>query len=304
MIEPMPEANLAAVILTWRDTALTSKCVDALLRSDVVQRIIVVDNESCGHVAQTFGPAYSRFLNVIENPENLGFAKGVNIGMKAALDGGASHLLIINNDATIEHGSVELLLATALRVGHCVVAPRIVDSNGVAEASWGRLTRTMGIARNTSPERAHYFTWACIVVPGTVIEEAGYLDESFFMYYEDVEWGIRVRELGIPALLEPAATAVHERSASTSTAGAAVQGYSAHGLMVLSRRRGHSGWGAARMLARMARAYVRGDRAGAQATLLGGRLALAGQGNPAWQRVPQALKWAARAPRDSAESSC
>ncbi|MBN9106518.1 MAG: glycosyltransferase family 2 protein [Propionibacteriaceae bacterium] len=290
-------AGFSAVVLTWRDVTRTVRCVRSLLQSPSLDMVIVVDNESSRALGGALAePIESGRCRLIENRENLGFAAGVNTGLRAAVALGANYILVINNDATIDPRSVDLLLLAAAGSGLALAAPRVVHPDGTRERSWGRLTRTMALDREIPHECADYFTWACVVIRADALERIGFLDESFFMYWEDVDFGLRLRRAGLAASLVPGANVVHTTSSSHSNAGSLVQGYSSHGLMVLSIREGRRRWGLARVAARVVRAAVRCQWRAAQCITVGAHQACRPLDGPAWETLPIELSSVTRQP--------
>lgn len=268
--------RVTAVVLTWRDVADTLACVDTLLESDRISRIIVVDNESTGALSDHMACPRRERVTLRQEARNLGFSAGVNIGLRMAAHQTRELLLIINNDARILDSDLALLCETLTSNQNLsMVAPRIIDESGREEASWGSMTAALGIDHSINPEMADYFTWACVLVRGSIFEDLGYLDESFFMYWEDVDFGLRMRRHGLVCEYVPRATATHSRSSSHVTAGSAIQKYSTHGLMVLARKESRIVAGIGRALMRGAKYLVRGKPRHALACLEGLWLALA-----------------------------
>lgn len=264
-----PPIAVTAVVLTWRDVATTLGCVDALLESDRVSRVLVVDNESTGSL-DMHAAARGRRVVLLRERRNLGFSAGVNSGLRAAMHHPDDFLLVINNDARLGKEDLERLcdeLASDKRLG--AVAPRIIDGEGRDEKSWGCLTPTMRLDRAVEPQRADYFTWACILMRSSLLDEVGYLDESFFMYWEDVEFGLRLRRRGISCGYLPEASAIHARSSSHAAAGPAIQKYSTHGLVVLACKENRMAAGVSRALLRFIRCLLLGKARHALACLSG-----------------------------------
>lgn len=275
---------LTAVVLTWRDTERTRACVDALLTCDLITRVVVVDNESTGALRSHFGPGACTRVDLVEAPWNLGFSAGLNRGLQHPEAQAADFILVINNDALIDPGSVALLLdSLATDPKAMLVAPRIHTASGEEEKSWGRVTSTMGIDRNVLPNEADYFTWACVMFRTELLSRIGYLDERFFMYYEDVEYGLRMRHSHSQSKLVDEARAIHSRSASSETAGAIVAAYAAHGVVVLARSRNNLLWGLVRVSARLIRAILLGSPKRARAVFVGARIAMLRPGSRGYE---------------------
>jgi len=111
----MPETTQRAivVVLDYNGLADTLGCVESVIASDWPEvAVIVVDNASVDPV----GPAVSeRFPDavVLRNPENLGFAGGMNVGLGCALELGADYVLLLNNDTVVDPAMIRRLIEGA-----------------------------------------------------------------------------------------------------------------------------------------------------------------------------------------------
>jgi len=147
---------------------------------------------------------------------NLGFAAGFNIAAKQAVALTSDYILAINNDASIDPISiVELLKAARSSPDLAMLGPTLMDLDGNLESGRGVAQPLLGKTRDARPdENPDYLTWACVLLRKQVLHDVGFLDERFFMYWEDVDFGLRVRGAGLNFETTPAARAVHERSAN------------------------------------------------------------------------------------------
>ena len=228
-------ANIVAVVLNWRDPKSTRDCVDSLLQDEAIRVIHVVDNESSGELREI---ASERVL-VHEQAKNLGFSRGVNVGLRESLKDNADAVLVINNDAVLAQGAIVQLLQTLSAddsIG--LVAPVVINPDGSPQSTGGRFrAHTASTTDRAGPSETNYLTWACVLIPRNTLARVGLLDEAFFMYWEDVDYGLRVTDEGLGLKVVDSATVVHAKSASHSRAGSAIDTYSAHGLVVLARKR-------------------------------------------------------------------
>jgi GT2 family glycosyltransferase len=258
--------------LTWRDVEQTERCVEALLHSDLIRKIIIVDNES-GHALRPLARDNNRLI-LIESTRNLGFAAGVNTGLREALDStDAPYILVINNDSVLDANSLAALVL-ALRTDHslALVGPKGKTVDGQDLQSGGRL-RWLTWSIRDDDLRPDFITWACVLLTRQTLETIGLLDERYFMYWEDVDFGLRLRKAGMAMRVIPDATLVHEVSSSHAKAGTLIMTYSTASLRhslskhALFMRLG----GFARLGAKWARAKMRGDSIAASAILKGWR---------------------------------
>ncbi|WP_431030740.1 glycosyltransferase family 2 protein [Plantibacter sp. RU18] len=281
------QPSIAAVVLNWRDAENTSACIASLAQDGGLDQIIIVDNEADGTLRQALDTSNAPTHVLLERSENGGFSAGVNVGLRYALDAGADFALVINNDARLHEGALSAMLAAFERdasVG--IVGPAVLNEDGSLQAlgpSIGFPLRINETAGSTSPD---FVTWACVLVSRRLLEAAGLLDETFFMYWEDVEFGYRARAAGFAVTITPDATVAHAVSSSHSIAGDRVQLYSAYGLgRIAARQRSF-------LLASVIRAVLRvGKRVAARRFRFAGDIWLAYRDGlrqteqPAYERV-------------------
>lgn len=280
-----PDKSVDCVILNWKDTPRTVRCIESLSTISSVSRIIVVDNEADGLLAATLEQQSFPNVELVQHAENRGFAAGVNPGLRIALAGTARAILCINNDAYLKPGALDLLLAglTAFEnVG--MVAPLVTDPEGRTLSTGGTFRPLTSSTTDIATGRLSYLTWACVLLDREMLLKVGELDESFFMYWEDVDFGLRMSQAGYEMRVIHDSVAVHEVSSSHERAGARILMYSTLGLVVLARKLGGvARIGATyRVLGRLASAVMRGDVAAGRAVVRGARLGLRVQ-DPAWK---------------------
>ena len=233
MSTPPPPA-LAVVVVSFNSRETLGACLDSLARhANVPLEIVVVDNAS-GDGSADAARERTAPPRVIENPENVGFARACNQGTAATT---APFVLFLNPDAEIAAGAVEALVAalqSAPDVG--VVGPLTREPDGTVQVSTGpdltlgaerrqrRLVRGVrgrearAVAEATSRHaREHEPDWvsgACLLARREALEAVGGFDEGFFLYEEDADLCRRVRSEGWRVRFTPAATVRHQRGRS------------------------------------------------------------------------------------------
>jgi GT2 family glycosyltransferase len=225
---------LSIIIVSFNARADLERCLESLRAAPpaVAHEIIVVDNGSTDGSVE----AARRFhgVRVIEAGANLGFARANNIGIRET---SGVNLLLLNSDTVVSSGSIDRLLDELDRDSSvALVGPRLVDGDGRAELSFGRMIgplnelRQKRLARSAAVEqltrRRQYPDWvsgACLLVRRTDAAEAGGLDERFFLYTEDVDFCAAIRALGRRILFTPDVEVVHLRGRSAASAPAATR---------------------------------------------------------------------------------
>ncbi len=219
---------LSIIIVSYNARADLLRCLDSLRAAPpaATHEIIVVDNGSTDGSVE----AARRIdgVRVIEAGANLGFARANNIGIREST---GTALLLLNSDTVVPPGAVNHLLAELDRdASVAVVGPRLVDGNGRAELSFGRMIgplnelRQKRLARSGAVEtltrQRQYPDWvsgACLLVRRSDAEKVGGLDERFFMYTEDVDFCAAIRARGRRILFTPDVEVVHLRGRSAAT---------------------------------------------------------------------------------------
>jgi GT2 family glycosyltransferase len=204
----------AAVVVHWRDLDETLGCVRSLASEPGVD-VIVVDNGSGDGAARRLATE-DPSVRCVSSPENLGYAGGGNLGMRAALEAGASVVLLVNNDARIVPGALAAAAAAlAEDPSTAVVGAKILRRDDPARLwlAWGDLTYRQslvalhGADAPDGPEwsRRRDVDWVsgCAMwFSRAALERIGLLDEEFFAYQEEVEWCLRARRLCMPHLTD------------------------------------------------------------------------------------------------------
>jgi GT2 family glycosyltransferase len=227
----MPEPKTAVVIVHWNGGDRTLRCLAALRKSSIrLDPVIVVDNGSTDGSVARIRSEYPD-VKVIAAGDNRGYAGGNNLGIVDALRSGAQAVLLLNNDVEIAPDCVAALEAELRdpRVGAAgplVVLPASPPRPARIWAAGGELTHRENVSRlrghgqvlngrYAAAEDVDYLPGCAILVKREVLESVGALDESYFCYMEDVEYGRRIAGAGYSNRLVPAARAIHDASAST-----------------------------------------------------------------------------------------
>jgi GT2 family glycosyltransferase len=232
--------DLSIVIVSYNARGDLDRCLASLASAPpaATHEIIVVDNASTDGSVDA---ARARGARVLEAGANVGFARANNLGIRAS---GGANVLLLNSDTVVGAGAVDRLLSVLNgRPDVTVVGPRLVDSEGRAELSFGRMIGPLaewrqkrlvsGQARRdpavsatveAMTRREQIVDWvsgACLLVRRAAADRAGLFDERFFLYTEDVDFCAAIRRNGGRVLFFPAAEIVHLRGRS----GAAAPGF-------------------------------------------------------------------------------
>lgn len=267
---PVPALSVVVVnFCQWRNTA---RLIGQLRRSVVVRtrdaNIVVVDNHSPSHpVIRKLQKLSS--VTIRRFSRNLGFARGVNRGVmdpvrtkvsrarpNSAASPASDWVLLLNPDVTVEDGFLDDVVTfveklTVADPSAGVVGFRLRNRDGSAQASSGpfpTLARTLvGLFRPRSrrkcthrPESTRqpvdWVTGGCLLVRRDCFRQLGGLDESFFLYYEDVDFCRRAAASGWGVWFDPSLEVTHHWPLHLRRVPAPLRLMTRHALLTYARK--------------------------------------------------------------------
>jgi GT2 family glycosyltransferase len=215
---------ISVIIVNHDGEAHLLRCLESLDGSGA--EVLLVDNASRD---DSLSLVRERFpgVEVLPQDENLGFAAANNL---AAAKASGEALLLLNADAWLEAGALDLLAAKLSgRPDVGLVAPRLRYPDGQRQFAWsparGFVGEVLQKARNPFEAQAWahgslarrlarvvgptWYTAACVLVRAEAFRAVGGFDESFFMYFEDVDLCLRLEAAGWRLVQEPRAVVCH-----------------------------------------------------------------------------------------------
>lgn len=224
--------DLAIVIVSYNTKTDLENCLRSLHDHPprASHEIVVVDNASRDGSVDAVREQWPG-VTVIALNSNVGFASANNAGIRRTE---SELLLLLNSDTIVPEGAIDRLIAALRELpGASVAGPKIIDGNGHAELSYGRMMTPLAELRQkwlvqrasraklswlTSQTRqVDWVTAACMLVRRRDAEAAGLFDERYFMYCEDVDFCAAVRANGGKVYFTPLAHIVHLRGRSWRT---------------------------------------------------------------------------------------
>ena len=215
--------KIGAIVVNYNNPKDTRETIESLLRSanpkHFTLTIYLVNNGCTAQGSRKLASSLPQ-VTLIDSPVNLGFAGGNNLGITRALKENSTHILLINNDATVisKH-----FFETLLQSPFYLTAPLLISRvNGQLTPDYGGQVDYF-LGRNThlsAPGFADYYSGACLFINSLVLKKIKGFDESFFLYYEDVDFCLRAKKAGFTLGLLPQLKVFHRLSASTNKLGA------------------------------------------------------------------------------------
>ncbi len=244
--------DLGIVIVNYNTRDLLRRCLETVFASEGVSfRLCVVDNASTDGSAAMVARDFPQ-VHLIANEVNLGYPAANNQGLRAmgferGQRGEARYALLLNPDTELPPDALAKM--TAFLDAHPeagVAGPRLVRPDGSLdlacrrafpspEVSFYRLTGLSRLFPRSRRFGRYNLTYlpedetaevdsvvgAYMQVRAAAIEQVGLLDESFFMYGEDLDWAFRIKAAGWKVYYYPEVTVLHVKRASSRRSGRA-----------------------------------------------------------------------------------
>jgi len=239
------------IIINYNNSFDTIDCIRSLERARGFFKVIVVDNGSSStdylklkEFFQTINNASSYSIDelllagvstqytLIRSEENLGFAGGNNLAIKIAIgQSDFQNILLLNNDTLVDTNFLEELTQFHKKNdGYHLIGGRIFFENK-KDKIWydgGRynkystsVTHTnenkllSEISGDENPHETDFITGCLLFIPGNALQKIGLLDESFFMYFEDLDYCLRAKNEGFKLYHVPKSMIWHKIGSSS-----------------------------------------------------------------------------------------
>jgi GT2 family glycosyltransferase len=213
--------SVAAVIVHYGEPEVTQRALTAVtVGSTRPEHVILVDNggpDDGGSGAGT-SSVFEAATETIRPGSNVGFAAGANLGARAAIARGAEWVWFLNNDARPAHDCLENLLAAGLQYPDAgLLSPVILRAEdgavwyagGEVEIPSYRVRHVIASADDSRPYSTGYVTGCAALARTKALRVVGLFDERLFMYAEDVDLSLRMRERHWRSLVVPSAKVSH-----------------------------------------------------------------------------------------------
>lgn len=221
---------LSIITVNFNGFKDTCALIDSIPFGTLPLEVIVVDNGSREDEAALIATNYPQ-VRTIRSEQNLGFAGGNNLGIKAAQ---GKYLYLVNNDAEFRGDwHVDKLIArmeSSPRIG--MVCPKIRFAWGDSPIQFAGYTplspvtmrnRALGYneadhGQHDEPRLTPYAHGAAMMISREAVQKVGLMPECYFLYYEELDWSCMIRRAGYEIWYEPGSTIFHKESQTTGQA--------------------------------------------------------------------------------------
>ena len=204
--------KIGVVTVTYNsDKVLQPFLSDLFAQSFHNFNLYVIDNASEDKTLKILDDLNDNRVNQIRNHSNIGVAAANNIGIKKALEDKCSHILILNNDIEFSNSLFKDMLVSIKKENCSMMTPKIMYhsdkdiiwyAGGGFKKSNGYLPYHTGFNENIKNNNyqslyVDYASTCCLLIKKDVFETIGYMDEKYFVYFDDTDFLFRVKKEGV-----------------------------------------------------------------------------------------------------------
>jgi GT2 family glycosyltransferase len=221
-------SSLVVVIVTFNNQSTITACLKSISKNTLssLKGLVVVDNASSDQTIQTIENLAKKIsfpIKTYKNHQNVGFAKAANQGLRLAEKiFSPDSFFLFNPDAQLKQNCLKKLLQESFQEPSLGLVSPFIYQNNFQKTSWfigGRLSWVKLNATHVNcPLKSQYLTGCALLIKKEVLQKIGYLDEHFFLYYEDADFSLRAQQAGYSLRLVPKAICYHQESHSFSSA--------------------------------------------------------------------------------------
>lgn len=221
---------LSVLLVNYNDKKHLAPCLTSLKGQleGIPHEIIVVDNNSSDGSQKFIQESYPD-VRLLCNSENVGFARANNRGLQECR---GEFILLLNTDTVVMPDAIDILM-TAIRSspGTGAVGPALLMKEGQYQVSFGRKVSffpelfqkgflnhfyRIWLKISRRPRTVGWLSAACLLSKRRVLQEVGFFDEVFFLYFEDIDLCLRIRKSGYSLFYQPRARVFHVGGATTA----------------------------------------------------------------------------------------
>lgn len=207
----------SVIIPVWNGETIIAECLEAIFKyaTSSLEEVFCVDNASVDRSASIIATEFPQ-VRLLPQPVNLGFAGGVNQGIKSAT---GDVFVLLNQDCLVQENWLPALIeAFSSHPQYGILGGTIFDADGSVNHTGARLRQPdafgiheTAISPDASPREVDYVTGAMLAIRRTAWDIIGPFDEAFYpAYFEEVDYCYRARHHGFQVVHVPEARATHK----------------------------------------------------------------------------------------------
>ena len=199
--------KISVILVNYNGKQYNDKCIRSILNSRTGSRIqiVVVDNastdDSLAFLQKNWG--LNEQVQIVAMDRNYGFSKANNEGIRWSMKQGIEHFLLLNNDTEIEPDTIELMIKCQQKT-RGIIVPKILyaDRRDTIWCAGGSFTpvikkavqrgwNQMDKGQFDISGECQFANGCAMLLSKEIVDQIGFLDERFFLYYEDTEYSMR-----------------------------------------------------------------------------------------------------------------
>lgn len=226
-------ADISYIIVNWNTRELLLSCLGSVFdhTKDVSFEVYVVDNGSADGSAEAVTARFGNRVHLIENRDNLGFARANNQAIARA---SGNYIVLLNSDAELKHNTIPILIGFLdTHPDAAMAGPKMLGDNHRVQNSFDNfpclLTELVNKSllrivfpskfsgkplKRTQAFEVDSLIGACVAVRRKAVTDTGAFDEDYFFFMEETDWCLRLRKKGWRIYHVPEATVLHRQGQS------------------------------------------------------------------------------------------
>ena len=221
------QPKVCTIIVNYNGARDTIACLDSLSKITYTNHIAIVVDNASRETAQLKDYVEDKGFYFLELKDNRGFAAGNNAGIRYAIEQfeKIDYFLLLNNDTEVDPYFLEPLVEECERdekVGACgshinYYTKRNETWFGGGDIKWltGRVLHKTPAREEGKLSDENFLTGCVLLLPVSILDKVGFLNEEYFLYYEDAAYSIEIRKAGYRLRYVPTSLVYHKISATT-----------------------------------------------------------------------------------------
>lgn len=225
--------ELSIIIVTYNSEKDIKNCINSVMNKTVGLKfeIIVVDNDSADNTVLILEKIvlFNKKVHILKS-ENKGFNYANNIGLKFSK---GKYICLLNPDTILINNAFKIII-DGMNINKKIgmAGAKLYDRDGNSNLTFGSfpsiyetIIRGLNIRKNSyylgdKKNKPFYVPYPCgadFMFRKDIINSIGYMDEKYFLYYDETDFGFRISKIGYKACIYPDAKIIHLQGKSTES---------------------------------------------------------------------------------------